>query len=96
MQMSKLMKRMDKKGQLTLGDLPGVVRAIIVVGVFLVVGAIVMKNIDDTTTAGTNEDNAVKNVSTSILNIATNMPLVGTIVGLVIVLGIVLLIGIRG
>lgn len=85
--------KLPKKGQLGIGDIPIIVRVMIVAGIFLAVGAIVLSNIDNTTVAGTAEDNAVKNASLGLLNIATNMPLIGTIVGLVIVLGVVLLIG---
>lgn len=82
-----------KKGQIGIGDIPNVVRVIIVGGIFLAVGLIVMANMSSSVLNDFNANETVKNVSAGLLNISTNMPLIGTIVGLVIVLGVVLLIG---
>jgi len=53
----------------------------------------------DLTVAASNctvSQSIVRNVSKGLINISTNMPLIGTIIGLTVVLGIVLFLGARG
>ena len=73
-------------------DLLGVLAiGFVVAGVTIAIGAKVIADVEATMTAGSDAQLAADNASVALANISDNLPLVGTVVGLVIVIGFVLM-----
>jgi hypothetical protein len=72
-------------------DMPGVVWGIVLVGVFLGVGAIVLSEFATTQASGSNARMAIDNASAGVLNISKQLPTVGTIFGVLLIVGAVVM-----
>ena len=72
-------------------DMPGIVWGLVLVGVFLGVGAIVLSEFGTTQTAGSNARMAIDNASSGLLNISKQLPTVGTIFGVLLIVGAVVM-----
>jgi len=73
-------------------DLLGVLAiGFVVAGVTIAIGAKVIADVEATMTSGSDAQLAADNASVALANISDNLPLVGTVVGLVIVIGFVLM-----
>ena len=77
----------SKKG--TLADAPEWVWAIVTVGIFAGVGAIVLSEFADTLTSTSVEYAAVKNASNAIANLSQQLPTVGTVLGVLLIVAAV-------
>lgn len=99
MRMKEIFKalRGDKRG-IALGDLPSVAITLLVVVVVFVVGYLILAGLGDSTT-NASADQAVGNFTLTYNNIVGFAPIWGTVLGAVILLGIVigaLMVGRRG
>ena len=81
--------RLNRSGQI---DLLGVVViGFVVAGITIAVGSKVINDVQATMTAGSAAALAASNTSYAINNIATNLPVIGTVAALVIVISFVVM-----
>ena len=87
-------KTKNRKGQL-LGQLGGTFQQIAFLGIFGAIMIIILVGLNDTISRGTTSDNqtsdAIANATLSIANVFEQLPLFGTILGLLLIVGIVFL-----
>jgi hypothetical protein len=91
MKLSSLSKH--KKGSLTLGSVPGAVQTLVVIGIFLAVGALVLEGVGDQTVADSNASIVVDDATSSLLAVGDFMGLIGLIIAAAVILGLVFVIG---
>ena len=84
--------KINKKG--ILGQLAGTIQMVGFLAIFGAVMVIVLSNVQNATT-DTNALNAIKNATAGIGNTFAQLPLFGTILGLMLILGVVFLL-VRG
>ena len=83
--------KMSKKAQSGVDMLGVVVIGFVIAGITIAVGSKVVADVQATMTAGSTAALAASNTTYAINNIATNLPLLGTVAALVIVIGFVVL-----
>ncbi len=71
-------------------DMPTYIWAFVLAGIFAGVGVLVITEFENTLTTGTQTD-VTKNATLGIANIAAQLPTVGTIVGVSLIVGVVVL-----
>lgn len=82
-----------KKGALNLTEVPGAVQTLVVIGIFLAVGALVLAGVKDQTTADSNAYNVTEDAEGGLTSIGDFMSLIGLIVAAAVILGLVFVIG---
>lgn len=88
--MNSLFKRkMNKKGVMTLQDLPNVGMTLVLAVLILAAGAIALQAFQDSTTADSFAYNISSDGLTSLDNTTGQLGTIGTIVGVVILIGII-------
>jgi len=85
------MKNLNKKGQGGIDMLGIIAIGFVVAGITLAIGSKVVADVEATMVAGSEAQLAADNTSVALGNIAENLPLIGTITGLVLVIGFVLM-----
>lgn len=85
--------KMNKKGQL-LGQIGGTFQQIAFLGIFGAIMLIILANLNNSI-SDTTATNAINNATLSISNVFAQLPLFGTILGLLLIVGIVFLL-VRG
>jgi len=93
MKMRSISLKKDKKGALSLGAVPGAVQTLVIIGIFLAVGALVLAGVKAQTTAGSNAENVTADAESSLVSIGDFMSLIGLIVAAAVILGLVFVIG---
>jgi len=73
-----------------LNEVPGVVMTLVLIGLILGAGALALSKFSDTLTAGSAAKYAVDNATAGIGNLSTQLPTVGTIIGVAIIIVVVL------
>ena len=72
-----------------LQDAPGVVMLLVMIGLILGAGLLALDAFDDTLTAGSDAAVAVGNTSEGIANLSEQLPTVGTIIGVALIIVVV-------
>lgn len=80
---------MSNKGQVRLGDAPGLVVTLVVIALVIAVSSIVLTDFQGTTTANSFAFNATEDGLTAIDNVSNQLGTVGTIVIAAILLGLI-------
>ncbi len=80
---------MRKKGQVTLDQIVPIVLTLVVAGIVVGAGALVLGKFADKLTAGSVEDQATRNASDGIKELASFFPTIGIIIAAVIIIGLV-------
>lgn len=80
---------MKKKGQLSLGQAPGLVITLVVIALVIAVSSIVLTDFQNTQTTNSYAWNASQDGLTAIDNVSTQLGTVGTIVVAAILLGLI-------
>ena len=86
-------KKLNKKGQL-LGQLGGTFQQLAFLGIFGAIMLVILTELNSTI-SDTDATNAIQNVSLGIGNVFKQFPLFGTILGLLLIVGVVFLL-VRG
>ena len=82
---------MNKKGQaITLGSLPQVALILALIALITGAAAIAVTSFRDTTTASSGAYNITTQGLSSLTNLSTQMPTVGTIIGVVVIITVVI------
>ena len=87
--MSKLFQK-EKKGQLGLGQLPNIAITLVVVGIVFAIGLQIVSDTGDDMTANSAEQNATEETVEGMAKVTGKLPLIGTVVAAVVVLGLVI------
>lgn len=80
---------------ITLGEAPSAVIALVIIGIVLTIGALVIDEFRDQTTAGTVAYNATTDTLEGIQSASNMMPIVGIVIFGAIILGLVAYFGMR-
>ena len=83
-------KAMGKRAQLGLSDLQQTAIVFVVVGVTFGVGLQIMGDTDDAFTPNSPESNASRDAIQGSANVASKLPLIGTVIAAVIVIGLII------
>lgn len=86
------MKKIGKKGALSMGDLPNVALTFVLIGVFFAIGLVILASLSANTTVAANNkaQTAVNNTITALSEIPSNwLLLIAVIIAAAIVIGIV-------
>ena len=81
----------SKGGQLTLGSLPNVILTLVFVGAIALGGFLAFDGMTATVTAGSYADNATSAIEQGLDNTFDQMPTIGTLIGVGILLTVVVL-----
>jgi len=84
------MINLKKKGQLGLNALPAVAVALVLAAIVFAVGINVTSETGDGFTANSAEANATSDAVDGMANVTGNFPLIGTVVGAVIIIGLLI------
>ena len=75
----------DKRGVLSLASVPGAIQTLVIIGIFLAVGALVLAGVKDQTTAGSNAHNVTTDAEGSLTSMGDFMSLIGLIVAAAVI-----------
>lgn len=86
--------KMDKKGLVRIGEVPGVVILLITIGIFLAVGAIILTEVQSTDVVTTGDDayNATDDALSGLDTLSSFQTVIAVVVAAAVILGIVFLI----
>lgn len=82
------MKKMNKRG-VSMSELPGLVITVVVAIIILGAGILALTGFRDSLTANTLEYNSTVNGITSLSNTSAQFPVIGTIIGVAILISVV-------
>ena len=96
--MLKNMKTINKKGQMSLGQVPGAVQLLVVIAIFLAVGALIVQSVqdNDAIAAGSTAFNVTSSGLAGLESLGDFQSLIAIVIAAAVVLGLVALIGFRG
>jgi hypothetical protein len=86
---------LSKKGQLSLGQVPNAVQLLVVIAIFLAVGALILAGVKDQTTENTNAYNITEDAESGLVALGDFQSLIGLVIAAAVILGLVALIGFR-
>jgi|TARA_Y100000296_G_scaffold8197_1_gene9715 hypothetical protein len=89
------MKTFNKKGQMSLGQVPNAVQLLVIIGIFLAVGAMILEGVKDQTTTGSNAYNTTEDAEGGLGTLGDFQGLIALVVAAAVILGLVALIGFR-
>tara|TARA_Y100000310_G_C20302539_1_gene632493 strand:- start:72 stop:362 length:291 start_codon:yes stop_codon:yes gene_type:complete len=96
--MLKNMKTINKKGQMSLGQVPGAVQLLVVIAIFLAVGALIVQSVQDNDAIedGSTAFNVTSSGLAGLESLGDFQSLIAIVIAAAVVLGLVALIGFRG
>ena len=74
----------------TLEQVPAVIMALVLAAAIFVAGFLVVDGLDDDLTANSYAANATANIAEGMDNVSSYMPVIGTIIGVALILGVVI------
>tara|TARA_Y100000310_G_scaffold183969_1_gene184125 strand:- start:398 stop:676 length:279 start_codon:yes stop_codon:yes gene_type:complete len=92
------MKLYNKKGQMSLGQVPGAVQLLVVIAIFLAVGALIVQSVQDNDAIedGSTAYNVTDSGLSGLESLGDFQSLIAIVIAAAVVLGLVALIGFRG
>lgn len=92
------MKTINKKGQMSLGQVPGAVQLLVVIAIFLAVGALIVQSVqdNDAIAVGSTAFNVTSSGLAGLESLGDFQSLIAIVIAAAVVLGLVALIGFRG
>ena len=92
------MKTINKKGQMSLGQVPGAVQLLVVIAIFLAVGALIVQSVQDNDAIadGSTAFNVTSSGLAGLESLGDFQSLIAIVIAAAVVLGLVALIGFRG